>query len=200
MLQHGELREVLERAEEIQLQSAISPESSELDGIVAAAEEAGLSRDAVLQAVRERLSLLGHPPEIGDRVFAKSADGHFYVAKVVSVHEGRVKVLYLNGSEHALGAADLRPCTFLPGQKLMCPWPHWGWWTCTVLSFDNKRDKVKVTDGWGTEKSFKVSEVRLPIERSLSERTQRMKVALTLWAAAIAGGAVGSAITWWLTR
>jgi hypothetical protein len=44
------------------------------------------------RALRERLNLVA-PPAAGDRVFAKSADGKFYVADVVSISGAGVGAL-----------------------------------------------------------------------------------------------------------
>lgn len=111
-------------------------------------------------ALRERLELGAiAPPEVGSLVFAQSADEKFYVAEVVSAAEDQVRVRFLRGSEHTVTLDQVRPAAFLPGERLMVNWPWWGPWTCTVISYDSAKEKVKLSDGWGSTKSFPISEV-----------------------------------------
>lgn len=197
MLQQEQIREVLARAEEIQQQSHLSTSQTDVDQVVRAAEEAGLNREAVLQAIRERLSLVSEPPQAGERVFAKSADGNFYPCEVVSATSNTVRVRFAKGGEHTVSIAEARPCSFMPGQRIVVPWPGWGWWPVTVVSYDAKSDLVKVTDAW-SEMEFRTTDVCLAAEREpLALRTKLTTIAL---AAAAAGGAVGALVTWLMTR
>jgi hypothetical protein len=78
-LTDDELRDVLERAEEIQRTSRSGEEMrAELEAVIGAGEGVGLTRAAVERALREHLDL-GPPPVVGDRVFARSADGRYYL-------------------------------------------------------------------------------------------------------------------------
>jgi hypothetical protein len=54
---------------------------------------------------------------------------------------------------------QVRPCAFLPGEKVVANWPWWGPWTCNVISYDAARQKVKLSDGWGYTKTFPIAEV-----------------------------------------
>lgn len=203
-LTEEQIRDVLARAEEIHLKSA-DPEmgSAEIEAVVSAAEEAGLSREAILQALRERVALPMDPPQSGERVFAKSSDGKFYVADVVSVQSDLLRVRFVRGGETSVRLADIQPCTFLPGSKVVCPWPNWGWWTCTVVSYNADKQKVKVTDGWGSHETFPISEVRLdpPKPQRPGGPMPRMKFFLVSLGAGLAtGGVLGGLITWLMMR
>ncbi len=195
-----EIREVLARAEEIHARGGGSASSMDSEAVLRAAEEAGLPREAVEQALRERLDLLEAPPNSGDLVFAKSSDGRYYVAEVVDSTERSIRVRFLKGGEHARAGSDLRPCRFLPGGRITVPWPGWGWWGCTIVSYDATKRKVKVYDGWSAEKTFPISEVRLDPSR---RRGAMSRAKAYLWLAGVsllAGGALGGLATWLLMR
>ena len=165
-----EMRDVLERAEEIQQASHDRDElSSEIAGLIEAAGQVGLTRGAVEQALRERLHLTVHPPAAGELVFAQSEDRRFYVAEVLSSSEEKVEVRFLRGSQHTLTPGQLRPLTFLPGQKVMVHWPWWGPWKCTVVHYDAQGRWVKLSDGWSETRMFPIAEVWLNPLRARSE-------------------------------
>jgi hypothetical protein len=118
-LDQQDLTEVLQRAQALDTTRVIAPETGQdLESFLRAAEEIGISRETVLQALREKL---GHPLEgiaPGDQVFAKSADGAFYVATVSAVQGNAATVRFISGSDHTLPLSDLRGFSILPGQKL----------------------------------------------------------------------------------
>src|SRR5687768_5183766 len=100
-LTDDELRDVLARAEEIQSASRRKDEmNTELEAVIGAAEEMGLARPAIELALRERLAFSVTPPTVGSLVFARSADGKFYVANVLSISADAIRVRFLQGSEH----------------------------------------------------------------------------------------------------
>jgi hypothetical protein len=195
-LSDEELRDVLARAEEIQRTDRSGDEwNAEVAAVVGAAEEVGLSRQAVERALNERLKLFAAPPVAGTLVWAQSADGKFYVAEVVSTSNEGARVRYLRGAEHQVTIDQLRPCAFIPGERVTCHWPWWGPWTCTVMSYDRAKQRVKLSDGWGDSKNFSVSEVWLapPKARSAAGRT---RVYLTLMGVGASIGAlIGSIVT-----
>ena len=188
-LEHEEMRDVLVRAAEIE---RTTPSRMDLDIVMQAAEEVGIPRAAVERALRERLALPMKPPSRGDLVFARSADGKYYVAEVITVSEDSCSVRYLRGGEHAVALDELRACSFLPGERVVCDWPHWGAWTCTVLSYDAEARRVNVTDGWGESREFRIAEVWIAPRTSTSLR-RRMVTALI--SAGAAGAAIGSVLT-----
>ncbi len=189
------VRSVLARAEEIQLQAGATTSQDEIELVVRAATEAGLSEAAVMQALRERLSLVSDTLAPGHRVFAKSADGYFYPALIDSVHEMTATVKFIAGGEAMVARGDLRPMNLMPGQKVYCPWKDWGWWNCTIVGFNTLTDELEVSDGWGETAKFKVSEVRLSRNEGLPHVSFYLK--FKWWAAMAAGTVLGSAGMWW---
>ncbi|MFN0179604.1 MAG: tudor domain-containing protein [Gemmatimonadales bacterium] len=196
-----ELRGVLARAEEIERAAREGAEwNAELAAVIGAAEEVGFSRQAVERALAERLNLPAAPPVVGSLTWARSADGKFYVAEVLSTSEEGTRVRFLRGSEHRLALDELRPCAFIPGERVACHWPMWGPWTCTVIGYDSAKQRVKLSDGWGYTKTFPLSEVWLA--RTVADpRAGRKRVYATLLGAGAAVGAlIGSIITALLMR
>jgi hypothetical protein len=41
---------------------------------------------------------------------------------VVSISGDDLRVRFLRGSEHTVTADQVRPCSFVPGQRVMCEW------------------------------------------------------------------------------
>jgi hypothetical protein len=195
-LTDDELRDVLERAEEIQRTSRRGADmNAELEAVIGAAEEVGITRAAVERALRERLNLVS-PPAIGDRVFAKSADGKYYVAEVVSTSGDDVRVRFLRGGEHVVMLDQLRPCSFVPGQRVMFDWPWWGPWSCSVITYDPPSQFLKLSDRWGSTTTAHVSDVWLEPERKPDTRSPRARVYVALLGAGAGVGAlIGSIIT-----
>jgi hypothetical protein len=200
-LTDDELQAVLARAEEIQRGLRHGEEmDAELEAVIGAAEEVGIARPAVERALRERLNLPAKPPTVGSLAFAKSADGKFYAAEVLALSRDGVRVRFLRGSEHTVEQDELRPFSFIPGERVVCNWPWWGPWTCTVVAYDAARKRVKVSDGWGYTRTFPVAEVWLPPSRKVDARGTRLRVYLTLLGAGAGIGAlVGSLVTALLT-
>ena len=195
-----ELRDVLARAEEIQQATRHSDDmKAELEAVIGAAEEVGLARPAVERALRERFDLPVRPPAAGEMVFASSTDGNSYVAEVLSVSTDAARVRFLRGSEHAVTLDQLRPCSLIPGERLVVNWPWWGAWTCTVVAYDAAKQRVKVNDGWGYTRTFPLREVWLaPIRNAGGSRA---RIYATLIAAGAGVGAImGSILTALLMR
>jgi hypothetical protein len=198
-----ELRDVLARAEEIQSSSRRGPEMSiELESVISAAEEVGLTRSAVERALRERLDLPAVPPAAGSLVFAQSADGKLYAAEVLSVAPEQVRVRFLRGSEHEVPPDQVRPATLIPGERVTCNWPMWGAWTGTVVGYDSAKRRVKLNDGWGYTRTFPLAEVWLTHPRKAEgPGGSRNRVYLTLMGTGAAIGALlGSLVTFLLLR
>lgn len=193
-LSDEELRDVLARAEEIERATRHGDQwSAELAAVIGAAEEVGLSRQAVERALAERLNLPAAPPVVGSMTWARSADGQAYVAEVLAVFQDGARVRFLRGGEHRATLDELRPCAFIPGERIACHWPNWGPWTCTVLGYDAVAQRVKLSDGWGYTRTFPISEVWLPAVKA--ESRPRGRVYSLLAAAAAAGALFGALIT-----
>lgn len=198
-LDDNELRDVLARAEEIQQATRHGKHwEAEVAAVIAAAQEVGLSRAAVERALAERLHLPPAPPPAGSQVWARSANGKFYVAEVLSSNDETVHVRFLRAGEHRVGPGDVRPCAFIPGERVVCDWPTWGPWTCSVVSYDGASQQVTLSDGWGYTKAIPVAEVWMAAERSGVPARRRLYT--TLAAAGAAGATIGSIITALLLR
>ncbi|HEX6314801.1 MAG TPA: tudor domain-containing protein [Gemmatimonadaceae bacterium] len=188
-----DLRHVLTRAGEIQREGH-SVDS--LEELIAAGEAAGLTRPAIERAIQERFR--APPVQSGALVFARSADGKYYVAEVVSLQEDAVCVRFLRGSEHVVSSDQVRPCAFLPGERVVANWPWWGPWTCTVVSYDASRQKVKLSDGWGDTKSFPISDVW---QTDRTAWNGRLRAAITWLSVGVGLGAVvGTSLALFLLR
>jgi hypothetical protein len=192
-----EMQDVLARAEEIQrgLRHGDAIDA-ELEAVISAAQEVGIARPAVERALRERLNLPAKLPAAGSLAFAKSADGKFYVAHVLAASSDGVRVRFLKGTEHTVAPDEVRPLSFIPGERIVCHWPWWGPWTCTVMSYDAARKRVKVNDGWGYTRTFPIAEVWLPRSRAAEPGGNRMRVYATLLGTGAGIGAlIGSLLT-----
>ncbi len=191
-LPHEEIRAVLARAAEIE--RGMPSTRADLEAVIDAAVEVGIPRHAVERALRERLTMPMRPPAVGNLVFAKSADDKFYVAEVLSASDDAIHARFLRGGEHTVSLDELRPCSFLPGERVVCRWPWWGPWTCTVMSYDAANQRVTVTDGWGETATFPISEVWLAPRKTAAGRRTRVYAAL-IGLGATAGAALGSLLT-----
>jgi hypothetical protein len=191
-----ELREVFARAEEIERASRAGDEwNAEVAAVVSAAEEAGLSRGAVERALRERGGLPVAPPAPGTLAWAASADGKSYVAEVLSTSNSGARVRFLHGSEHELTLDQIRPCVLIPGERVVCDWPWWGPWTCTVMSYDSARQVVKVNDGSGYTKTFPIAEIWQAPRKTHASKARARVYATLIGVGAAAGAIIGSVVT-----
>ena len=161
MLSDDEVKAVLLRADQIQRAALRAADETEVRRFIEKAEASGYSRAAVEQALRERFGTSVAPAAVGDRVFARSSDAKYHAATVVSVGPGEARVRYMRGSEQVVPSDGIRPFALVPGERVSVYWPAWGNWSCEVVSYDETRDTVKLTDRWGSEKTFPVSEIWL---------------------------------------
>lgn len=181
VLSSEELSEVLRRAQEIE---ATGSGGTDLEAYVTAAEEAGISREATMQALRERLGYPLAATQSGETVFARSADGHFYAAKVEQVNGQMATVRFLNGAEVKLPLSDLRELNLTPGRKLSYMSKDMSMWVNgQVVTFNAQTQKVEI-ENWGSKENVSLDKVRL-----LSQDVfRRASNAANLWAMRL----------WWL--
>jgi len=179
ILTEEQLSSVLRRAQEI---DAAGLQGSELEAYVAAAEEAGISRDATMQALRERLGYSVVAAETGAQVFARSADGHYYVAKVEKVEEKTATVRFLNGATATLPQTDLRDLDLTPGRKLNYLSPSASMWSNgTVTKFHPDSMTVDL-ESWGMTESVSLDKVRILRQSVVGGVTQVANLwAMRLW-------------------
>lgn len=195
-MSNDEMNAVLLRADQIQRAVVRGAEEAEIQRFVERAEAAGYSKEAVLQALRERFGVTAAPVAVGDRVFAKSSDNKYHVATVAARGHGDVRVRYLRGGEQVVASDEVRPFALVPGERVSVYWPMWGPWSCEVMSYDEPNGMVTLSDRWGSEKSFPISEVWLE-PPSLSSGFG----SFVLWSSLIGAGAViGGILTTILSR
>lgn len=197
-MSHEDVRDLLMRAQEIQDETEVAAETTaEAEALIEAAADVGIERRAVERALRERYGAARREATEGELVFAKSVDGKYYVAKVTSAAEGGLRVGFLGGGERDVTADEVRPCSFLPGERVVCPWPWWGPWTCTVLAYRAESGRITVSDGWGETRDFGIGEVWLsPPSRQVADGGSRTRVYVRLMGVGMAIGAtMGAVIT-----
>lgn len=185
----NELQEVLRRAQEIERGSGLGFSSpSEVDSFVSAATEAGISREAVLQALQERLGVPHDGFKVGETVFAKGADKHFYAATIVEVDEKWAKVKFVNGSEHRCPLADLRPFSLVPGQSISYLSKDYMVWMNGPVNGYDPVGKVVIINEWGTEQKIPLEKIRY-----VDKRAGPSKITVAqAWAIALLSGSFGA--------
>lgn len=152
-----EFSQVLRRAQEI---DAGQHDSPDVEAMIRAAEEAGISREATTQAIRERLGFPVAAATLGGLVFARSADGHFYAARVEETKENQARVRFLSGAVATLPMADLREFSLMPGQKVNYLSPTGGYWANGTISTVNVDALTVTLASWGMEETVSLAKVR----------------------------------------
>lgn len=193
-MQQEEIQRVLARAQEIQ---SSPDENPNYDELMVAAEEAGVGRNAVLQAIRERLGFAEQPLLAGDYVFALSADGDRHVAEFVSREDDTITVKYINGATAKLLSTAVQPFRMLPGELVDCPWSNLGWRRCAIESYKPENKWVYVVGPGGDKKYFDLDEIRLLSSASWRTRRTSLLIKLALFCG---GGAVGALLMWLANR
>jgi len=198
-LDDDSLAEVIRRAHEISAQTELMFEPHpEIEQYVRAAEEAGISRDATMQALRERLDLPIAAFQPGEYVFALSNDERYYVAKVLQIEGRQARIRFLSGTDHTCDAGNLRLFSLTPGQRVQYNSAvHHIWVTGKIEGFN--RDANSVTAHWGgVSETLTLDKLRLPQEGRASS------TGIPLWAVGVAsalgGGVVGAILMRLLIR
>ena len=196
-MSNDDVNAVLLRADQIQRAAVRGAEEAEIQRFVERAEAAGYSKEAVLQALRERFGVAAAPIAPGDRVFAKSSDNKYHIATVVSRGRGDMRVRYLRGGEQVVPSDEVRPFALVPGERVNVHWPNWGSWSCEVLAYDEATGTARLSDRWGSEKTFPISEIWVE-PPSLSGSGFG---SFLFWSAVFGGGAViGGIVTSIISR
>lgn len=200
-LNDEELRDVLARAQEISLEQSYVLREDEVAQYVDAAAEAGIPRDATLQALRERLALIHPHLSEGQLVFAKSGDGRFHAARLVKVETNSATVRFVSGGESVLKLDELRAFSLTPGSKLQHYSSLYGSWiTAQVTRFNAEANSVTLST-WGTEETVPLDKVRLPVRHDEADFTdQAYRAGVWLVGGLAGGGAIGALVTWLLMR
>jgi hypothetical protein len=195
-LSEDDVNAVLLRADQIQRAAVRGANEAEIQRFIERAEASGYSKAAVLQALRERFGVAAAPVATGDRVFARSSDGKYHVATVVSNAPGETRVRYLRGTEQSLPSDEVRPFVLAPGERVSVNWPMWGPWSCELLYYDEANGVVTLSDRWGSEKTFPIAEIWIE-----PPRTEPGFGSFLMWAAVLGSGAViGGILTTIISR
>lgn len=196
------VRDLIRRAQEIESQGLqLREQNEEAELFVRAAEEAGVPRDAAVQALRERLAILDSF-EVGSKVFARSADGFAYIATVMGSESGRIRVRFLTGTEVRVPPEDIEEINLSPGSKLGY-FTNSMWWTGKVMRANLEGGSITL-EQWGQEETVPLEKVRLPRRSRATGEPFDLKSNATLVAMAavglLSGGVVGALITWIIMR
>ena len=196
--EQAEMTELLQRAHAIQEEGAsLGPEH---EAFIKAAEEAGIHRDAVLQAVRERLVVPKGLFQEGQFVFAKSADSHFYVAELLEFEGLSAKVSFLTGGDALVSGNDIRLFSISPGLKLGVFSRAMGMWSKgSVVGYDPVARQIEI-DSYGTKESLPLTKVRMLPDRTSQELAVQTKLMLYSAAAFLCGTGAGMVIMKLLAR
>lgn len=194
-LSQEELTEVLRRAQEIETSSHHM--HGGLEEYVAAAEEAGISREATLMALRERLGVPLSLPCEGEMVFAKSGDSHYYIATVTKVEDRLVHCRFMNGSDSKVALGDLREFNLNPGQKLNYQ-SSGMWWDAEIVRYNSEARSVTL-NMWGSEETVPLERVRIR-QPSNIELGKSAGIWLSRAAIFLAGSGAGIILMKLLTR
>jgi hypothetical protein len=195
-LSDEELAAVVRRAHEIQaLQGRLEQSRGTMEEYVSAAEEMGVPRDAMMQALNERFAFLNREIEPGLLVFARSSDGRYYAAKVLEARGDAVAVRFLNGGEGTVGRHELQEAAFAPGTDYEYQSPSYMMHVrATVVRYD--RDAMTVTfNYWGTEETVPLSKVR-----TVKPRVGGVPAWVWTLVSALSTGAVATFVTWLVMR
>jgi len=191
----NEVSEVIRRASEIDDQTRLLAASDrDIAEFVAAAEEAGISRDATLQALRERLEYVREAYAGGQLCFAMSADGRSYVARILSLEADSAKVRFMSGGEVQLSVSQLRPLQLGPGHRLEYQSPSMKMWLTTDVVRYNADTQAVSFNYWGTEETVPLDQVRLPRTPKAEELTARATNIAIGIASALGGGVLGALV------
>lgn len=193
------IRSILLRAEEIDRDSRIDPQTDpRFADLVSAAAEAGINKDSVIQALRERIAVLTAEPEVGDMVFALSLDGDYHLAKFLGESGDYSSVEYYGGGTANILSSMIKPFQMIPGSEVQVKWERRGWVSGRVVNIDRENNWLSVEVD-GVARYVDYEDVRIlkatpmpkwPILRYLANR-----IVLIL-----ASGAVGALLMWLAQR
>ena len=162
---------------------------------LAAAEEAGVPRQAMLQALRERFLVPTETIEPGDIVFAPAADKAWHAASVIRMESTTsVIVKFLTGGEQSISVTDIRPLGLVPGREVefdyqvVVPEMRGIWHRGKVAEYDAEKQQAKITYGL-TPYTVPLTKLRLPQQKQeVPLRVRTLLLRAVLIAGSIGGG------------
>ncbi|MBI1756624.1 MAG: hypothetical protein HYR64_05905 [Fimbriimonas ginsengisoli] len=157
-----EIHQVLDRAQQIESQQGLSLEGNpEVDALIQAGDEVGIKRESVLQALRERISVVDEPLKLKDIAFARLLDGIYHLGTVTGLEGDVVEVKFKNSAAASVQASAIRRFRGLPNEQVYCEWPYRGWTQCGIERYDPKDKMVDLSGPGGKTKWFALDELRL---------------------------------------
>jgi hypothetical protein len=200
-LSEEELQETLARARQLSRVVHGTDSETAMEPYLRAGEEVGIPREALKQALSERLALTTPEFSVGDMVFAPSVDGHWYAAQILTLDGGRATVRFLKGSEHTCATADLRALALIPGRVLQVDWKDWGWCNAKVINHEPHTGKTEA-EHFGERKKFTTDQLRLHPKQAnpptTTEEKSEVRIKAMLMRVALLAGGVGMALGWML--
>jgi hypothetical protein len=193
------IRSILLRAEELDRESRTDPHSDpRYADLVSAAAEAGINKDSVIQALRERIAILASEPGVGDMVFALSLDGDYHLAKFLGESGEYSSVEFYGGGTANVLSSMVKPFQMIPGAEVNVNWNGKGWVSGKVVGIDRENNWLSVEFG-GESQYVDYEEVRLlkatPISKWPIVPYLASKIFLVL-----GSGAVGALLMWLAQR
>lgn len=187
---------LLERAEELnEDMSTLLLHRPEYKNLVDAAQEAGMSREAVLMALRERLEETAREFKEGEFVFAESDDHHWYAAKYLGMEGSRCKLRYMTGGEALVEPTKLRAFGLNPGKKVQCyNATNKTWTSAEVIRYNPDSHSVTV-NYWYTEEVLPIERIRIKRDFkgvNLNIKNKGLAIAIAI---ALGSGFLGALIT-----
>ena len=198
-LSEEDLSQAYYRASQIVEQQAdIGPAQAgteDYEHYLAAAEEAGVPRQAMLQALRERFLLPAEGTQSGDIVFAPAADKAWHAASVIRMEsETSVVVKFLAGGEQSVAVTDIRPLGLVPGREVefdyavVVPEMRGIWHKGKVAEYHASTQQAKITYGL-TPYTVPLTKLRLQAEKQeVPSRVRTLLFRAVLIAGSIGGG------------
>lgn len=164
-LTEKDLAHVLRRAQELDGQLPESLHSRpDIQGAIDAMVEAGISREAALQALQERLAeSVALPQEeetyqVGDIVFC--SDGKWFsLAKVKEKRGERLRVRLMAGTDAEFKIQDVKP--FIPTSGTKVSVPYSGMWVDAEVMGFNPDALTLQCSYWGSNLNISLDQVRI---------------------------------------
>jgi hypothetical protein len=176
------------------------------EAYVSAAEEVGIPREAMVQALRERQLLPVESLTPGDVVFARSVDNSFYAAVIEKVDsDAAIRIRFVGGGDHVVPACDIRPLAMTPGKIVLFQHEEMGegiWYSGRVTEYHSTTRQVVVSCA-GSSLSVPISRIRIRSEKvrnaSVSPTVRQLLIRTIVITGSVTGG-IGFLLGWLLHR
>lgn len=192
----SEIGPILSRAQEMAEMDEAVAADPRLRSYIDAAEEAGIPRQATIQALRERLvegkEEFNYTFQAGDFVLATTGDGFYNIARFDTITRAGAKVKFIGGATCEVGLQDLKSFNLVPGTKVMAQYSGM-WCNGELVSFNPDTNGVRINI-WGTNIDTTLDQIRVKDARKEVPVTDQVKYWLYGTAAFLGGSVVGGAI------